>query len=114
MCCTLAAVGNSSSSQTQLFGSDLQLELSPSSAKPALQSSTTDDDGTNVLCVQGLPESMLNDPSLVSAALKLFIKQSSGFEPTHCEIVNGVGYLTFADSSGSMTTRFFFSLCCYK
>ena len=107
------------SSQTQLLGSDLHLELcyyGPSPAEPtaAPQAPTAPQEGVASLCVQGLPESMLNDPSLISAALKHFIKQSTGFEATHCEIVNGVGYLTFADPSGSVTTRIFFGSYSYK
>ena len=91
------------SSKTQLFGSNLHLEMcyqGPSPSKPA-PPPTAFEGRANVLCVQGLPESMLSNPSLVCEAMKHFIKQTTGFEATHCEIVDGIGYLTFADPSGT-------------
>ena len=54
------------------------------------------------LKVLGLPKSnMLSKPNLVCKALNYFIKQTTGYEATHCEIVDGIGYLTFADPSGN-------------
>ncbi len=92
--------------KTQLFGVNLHLELgcnSTTNSAPACSTSTAVDSSVS-LCVQGLPEAMLNNPQMVSEALKLFIKQGTGFEAEDCSIVQGRGYLTFTDPSGKYVT----------
>ncbi len=84
--------------ETQLFGVNLHLELGCNSAL-ACPSSTTVDSSV-ALCVQGLPEAMLNNPQMLPEALKWFIKQGTGFEAAGCSIVQGLAYLTFTDPSG--------------
>ena len=84
--------------KTQLFGVNLRLELGCNSAL-ACPSSTTVDSSV-ALCVQGLPEAMLNNPQMLPEALKWFIKQGTGFEAAGCSIVQELAYLTFTDSSG--------------
>ncbi len=81
--------------ETQLFGVNLHLELGCNSAL-ACPSSTS----SVALCVQGLPEAMLNNPQMLPEALKWFIKQGTGFEAAGCSIVQELAYLTFTDSSG--------------
>ncbi len=90
--------------KTQLFGLNLHLELgcnvnSTTNSALACPTSTTVHSSV-ALCVQGLPETMLNNPQMLSEALKLFIKQGTGFEAADCGIVQGLAYLTFTDSSG--------------
>ncbi len=52
------------------------------------------------LCVQGLPENMLNNPDYLSKALEWYFRQSTGFEVSNCTINHGVGFLTFTDALG--------------
>ncbi len=92
--------------EPQLFGVNLHLELgcnSTTNSAPACPTSTAVHSSV-ALCVQGLPETMLNDPQMVSEALKLFIKQGTGFEVADCSIVQGLAYLTFSDPSGKWVT----------
>ncbi len=88
--------------KTQLFGVNLYLELgcnSTTNSAPACHTSTAVHSSV-ALCVQGLPEAMLNNPQMVSEALKWFIKQGTGFEAADCSIVQGLAYLSFSDPSG--------------
>ncbi|XP_064383754.1 uncharacterized protein LOC135332299 [Halichondria panicea] len=87
--------------KTQLFGFNLHLELgcnSTTNSSPAYPTSTAVHSSI-ALCVQGLPETMLNNLHILSEALKYFIKQGTGFEAADCSIVQGLGYLTFTDPS---------------
>ena len=92
--------------KTQLFGFNLHLELgcnSTTNSSPAYPTSTAVHSSI-ALCVQGLPETMLNNLHILSEALKYFIKQGTGFEAADCSIVQGLGYLTFTDPSGKWVT----------
>ncbi len=88
--------------ETMLFGVILHIELGCNSA-PACPTSTTVHSSV-ALCVQGLSETMLNNPQMLSDTLKGFIKQGTGFEVADCSIVQGLAYLTFTNPSGKWVT----------
>lgn len=79
---------------------NLQLELSYNSPLAAAQSAQATTLPATTLHVQGLPKSMLDNPENLSEALKLFFKQTTGFEVCNCTIKHGAGFLTFMDPSG--------------
>lgn len=89
------------STKTELFGVNVRLELSYSSLPgTAAQPTETAHVPVTTLCVQGLPENMLNNPAYLSTALEWYFKQTTGFEVSQCTIEHGAGFLTFTDASG--------------
>ena len=89
------------SKPANLFGSDLRLELGYCGPKPD-EPSVDQPMGENaVLSVRGLPEGMMGNLPMLKEALKYYIRQTMSYEATSCEIVDGIGYLTFDDVSGS-------------
>lgn len=91
------------SKPTDLFGSDLQLEVGYCGPKPAEPSVDQPMGENTVLSVHGLPEGMMANLPMLKQALKHYIKQTMGYEATSCEIVDGIGYLSFDDVSGLYT-----------
>ncbi len=88
------------SKTTELFGVNLLLDLSYSCLDIDAHSSTQIADLPITLCVQGLPENMLEKKLVLSKALELYFKNSTGYEVSNCVIEHGTGLLTFTNPSG--------------